>query len=244
MPLWSDHGRCPKCEQPALERETWMSTKDFREECCECGYFSEVTHGYSVTNELGIMSDKGVRVLDQHKLLEALGQMHFKTESYPCMREGFIRKDEANKGKYVVVGSWFSSPSALEGIEVDWIESPGKQYGAVLNKDQQGQIKDFIRDYYSGQEIKAIYIFHEQAPSEEISTICLNVVLLTPTPTAIPQDGDHAIARLEEALVAQLGYSVTVDVRESRVADGVRLDVSVFSKQHDAGNYEPDRGLD
>lgn len=116
------------------------------------------------------MSDEGVQVLDQDKLLDALQQMYFNADTYPCMREGFISKDEASKGKYLIAGSWFSSPSVLEGIEVDWIEPQEREVETALNKVQQAQIRDFIRGYYSGLEIKAIYFFHKRNQSEETST--------------------------------------------------------------------------
>lgn len=231
MPVWSEQARCPKCGQLSLERETWMSTKVFREECCECGYFRELSKGYSVADELGIFSDEGLHILDQDKLLEALGQMHFNTDTYPCMREGFIRKDEAGKGQYLIVGNWFSSPSALEDLEVDWIEARGSEDDIALNKAQQAQIKDFIRGYYSKLKIKAIYLFHKHPLNEEASTAPLSVVLVTPTPEAVVRDGSRTVARLEQALLTQVDRPVKVSVRRSKASEGIRLDFAVSSKE-------------
>jgi len=170
--------------------------------------------------------------------------MHFNTDTYPCMREGIIHKDEASKGKYLIAGSWFSSPSVLEGIGIDWIEPQEREVETALNKVQQAQIKDFIRGYYSGLELKSIYFFHEQAMGEEATIAPMSVVLVTPTPAAIQRAGDDAAARLEQALATQLGRPVTVSVCESKASEGVRLDFSVFWKQNDDGSYSPKLELD
>jgi hypothetical protein len=230
--MWSERQDCPKCGLFTLERETWLSTQDFREECCECGYFREASYGYRVAGQLGLLGEE-LRILDQEKLLEALKQMHFCIATYPCVREGFIRKSEATKGQYHIIGTWFSSPSDLEAeeVDIDWIEAHIES-GLTLDEAEKDQLEKFIQiivpGCYPGIEVETVHI-HERLPlagesSESGSANPLGIMIVVPPSQAtigqLDTDFTGRSAPLESILQTHLGRPVFVLVRSSGRSEG------------------------
>jgi hypothetical protein len=124
MPMIGDTINCPNCSRPTLERQVWKSTMEKREECCECGYFYEETQGVLLATQLGIFDPEGGKITDVAKLESVLKQMHFDVTKHPYCRKGFIPKDGSNRSEYLVANTWFSSPSNVEALDVQW-EQPG-----------------------------------------------------------------------------------------------------------------------
>jgi len=244
MSVWIDLVRCPKCGKLSMERETWLSTKDFHAECGDCGYFQEVSHGYSVAFELGIGLPEYPYVRDYDKLLAALRQLHFDTDVYPCSREGFVRKDEKDKGECLIAGTWFLSPSDLTGVEVDWIEPGSKGDDNLPSEEQQIQIKRFIRDYYADVKIKTIYFFRGEVLEEKSGAALFDVLLVTPNPEESMSKGERTTASLERALAERFGLPVNVSVRKAIPTNGIRLDLGTSWKDAEDRNAASDDTID
>lgn len=102
MPVNEDILECAKCGKKSLLRNTWLSTSEFNEECCNCGYFREATRGYNLEEE-------------------DLTEMNFELKGIYFFREGVIKKNKNGYGKYEVAGGWFSSPMDMSEIVIDWI---------------------------------------------------------------------------------------------------------------------------
>lgn len=100
MVIYWDTIECPKCGKCNLERERHSSSRQFREECTNCGYFHECTWGFDMTEE-------------------ELVNMHFRRIGMTYHREGFIKKSTE---KYNIVNKWFSSPSDIREDTIDWID--------------------------------------------------------------------------------------------------------------------------
>ena len=128
MPMIGDTLKCPNCGKPTLERQVWKSTMEKREECCECGYFYEETQGILLATQLGIFDPKAKKITDVNKLENALKKMHFEVGKHPYRRKGFIPKDGSNRSEYLVANTWFSSPTNVEALNVQWEKpEPGAQ---------------------------------------------------------------------------------------------------------------------
>ena len=124
MPLIGDKIKCPECGKPTLERQIWKSTLEKREECSECGYFYEETKGILLATQLGLIDPETGKITDEKTFRNALKEMHFDTSKFPYARRGFIRKDGSNDSEYLIATSWFSSPSHIHELEVNW-DMPG-----------------------------------------------------------------------------------------------------------------------
>jgi len=124
-------GDCEKCGgRGTVEYERRYD--DSREECCDCGYYSEtispnsyergeaivmVPHAESV--QPGVKEVSGELVtFSEKKLLEG-----FKKNNGSYIRRGILRKTEKQRGEHLVVNRWFSSPSYIP-VEVVWDEDP------------------------------------------------------------------------------------------------------------------------